>query len=116
MFDQNELKSFSYEDINRKDLEELVKSIPNDIKNSLLEEKKASKINLYELFNLLKYVCIGDNIRDDYGILINDCVYAFKQGQKLIDSAKIVNLLEDTKTTKHHKFNTRWTKDCIKFN
>ncbi len=97
IFKNSDKKKFANDHISKKSLRNLQKLLPPYVKKRILLEQKKNKIDVYALFNLLKFIYIGQHIRT-YGLLLDDCHERFQSINGLIEILFELNLIECSRT------------------
>lgn len=98
MLTKADYKRFKFDRISKKDLKKFVKRIPPLLKKDILEQKDEYQFELYDLFHLLKYIYIGQNVRD-HGLIKDDCINVAKFSEELIDILFKLNLIDNSPTS-----------------
>jgi len=97
IFKNSDKKKFANDHISKKLLRNLQKLLTPYVKKRILSEQKKNKIDVYALFNILKFIYIGQHIRT-YGLLLDDCHERFQSINGLIEILFELNLIEYSRT------------------
>ena len=97
LFTKTDYKRFKFDSISKKDFKKFFKNIPPTLRKDLLKEKEEYQFEIYDLFGLLKYIYIGQNVRDR-GLIKDDCINISNFNDELIDILFKLNLIENSPT------------------
>ena len=67
------------------------------MRKDILEQKDENQFEFYDLFNLLKYIYLGQNVRDR-GLIKDDCINISNFSDELIDILFKLNVIENSPT------------------